>query len=106
MTKPTHTVAKTEKGTAVHVDTSKVRVLCVVSFESVRRGDEGSIELTPRIKALIDNGYLRTTEDVSLDGAGQREPGGDSDAESTGSNAGDLDGSPAGVEPSEGSDAG
>jgi len=79
----------------------------MVSFEAVRRGDEGTVELTPRIKSLIASGYLRTIEDVELPhGKRAAGPVRDSAGDSGSSDSGDLDGSEAGSEPSEDSDAG
>lgn len=45
---------------------SKIKVMAVVSFEQVRKGDIGEVEYTPRIKALISMGYLRRVDDVRL----------------------------------------
>lgn len=81
---------------------SKIKVMAVVSFEQVRKGDVGDVEYTPRIKALISMGYLRRVEDVGTlpdrqdrnqkgsragrkTGNGDRIPGGSEPGEDTGS---------------------
>jgi len=79
----------------------------MVSFEAVRRGDEGIVDLTSRIKSLIASGYLRTIEDVELPrGKRATGPRRDPSSDQGSGDAGDLDGGEAGLEPGEGTDAG
>lgn len=40
-------------------DEPTVRVRVEVNIDSLRRGWEGDVELTPRIQALLNRGYLR-----------------------------------------------
>lgn len=80
----------------------KVRVLAVASFENVRKGDMGLVDLTPRIKGIIESGYLRVVEDVPLP-AGQS---GGKSRKPRGSEAGVDGGWQASPEPIEDSDSG
>lgn len=73
----------------------KVQVVAVVSFENIRKNDVGKVDLTPRIKALIDRGYLRMVEDVSL----PDRPSADQSSEQGGSEAGVGDRGAASSEP-------
>jgi hypothetical protein len=80
----------------------KVHVMAVVSFDNVRKGDSGTVELTPRIQGIINSGYLKEVEDVSLPDRPSTDQSSDSGSGSTGTD----DGGPAGSEPSEDLDAG
>lgn len=79
----------------------KVRVIAVASFENIRKGDEGLVDLTPRIKAIIKTGYLRVVEDVPL----PDRPRGRKSSEQGSSKAGAADRRTADVEPGADPDA-
>lgn len=80
----------------------KVNVIAVTSFEAVRKGDQTTVELTPRIKGLIALGYLRTVEDVPL----PDRPSGDTGSDSAGRSKRADRRSKSGDEPRENPDAG
>lgn len=80
----------------------KVRVLAVASFENVRKGDTGLVDLTPRISGIIKAGYLRVVEDVPLPAG----PSGGKGRKPRSSEAGTSSGRPASLEPIEDPDSG
>lgn len=81
----------------------KITVMAVVSFENVRKGDMGTVDLTGRIKALLDRGYLREVETVGEIPSG---PGGSSEGSEGSSPKRVGRRRTADVEPSEDSDSG
>jgi hypothetical protein len=79
----------------------KVRVVAVASFENVRKGDEAEVVLTPRLKGIIANGYLK----VVGDGESSDRFSSNSSGDVGSSEAGADDRIPTGPEQSEDSDA-
>jgi hypothetical protein len=49
------------------MQSSVVIVRATVNVDSLRAGDEGEVELTPRIQALVDRGYLAILGHVPQD---------------------------------------
>lgn len=79
----------------------KVRVVAVASFENVRKGDEAEVVLTPRLKGIIANGYLK----VVSDGESSDRFSSNSSGDVGSSEAGADDRVPTGPEQGEDSDA-